>query len=1005
MNKRNRSNDEMNEFIKQLKSETVNPDYRKFLLSNLRRPQSNYKPQKKENVKRICVKNDDTDEVISDSQYKLFFESLEKYEKSYVLEGKINGAPVCVKYERERRFGGKLEPKGARKMRKDIGRVDGAAADQSPRLPHKQPPVKQLASDNRRNEILKKKPDLRNKGIIKESEVGISKSLRKRMDNLRSCKVSKNMTFVRKENIVTKHHSEPHDSQAELRRADKGKDVAKAHYVPDGGNQYQSPGPRDNVKSENQSKPAGQAQTIKRKEVLKGKNVVLSQHNLDTKKHVYLKPEPKHSSMTKNQVDRVNQVAPSEEEKEFQRKPNLPKVMGGKNVVTYHCVANKKAVRYRDNEPLYPKPSPKKKLEEHHHKDVDQTQPGKKYEAQSQRKLRKVVLGNHEIKVDDAASRNNAAQIENKLLSHKPCVRKNQVTKNFIDQARPKQSSRMTMKEIVIKLDDSDSDVEILGSASFYRAANQRSISSSKKSHKSMMEDDGIELLGKRSLQSVFRRQVMNVLRKPYDKQESKRLQKEFMAGTYVKFHSEVLKKLTTFRQKKGKCLALLRGFFFWVKLGRERPHPEKGGNKWSLPSPSQMVRKQEKFTGLENLRDHDAYNDFVLSGSRGAQLVNMEESHDVDMDYSHFILDILTLDKKFGPVKRRKETSNKVVGNDSDDDCYIEEAKNDPQYEMFLKNLKEHEKSYVFQFERAGSPWAIKYEREISLDEECDSEPERRLRSEIKHDYGLPNRMPHIENQCKHLLRSTSVEMNENLTPRKSKKEVKNLKLEAGKHATSEMVSDLDYLTFLQSSKFVDDYYVCTFGGGTIVYEKVDMENNQEKENSDDEHSSDVEILDASAFYKEGKSKPSVNASPEMMNGNIFRNLSGQTMQSSFRQELVAVLRKPYDKEEHKKLLQEVKIRKPEDRHMDLRGGRERSCATEKIGKSYMDRFPGLRKQLVKFQVDEPKCLNLLRGFFFWLQKFLQEESFEPWMDAECLAISPEVCHPGFSPKRRRKS
>lgn len=440
--------------------------------------------------------------------------------------------------------------------------------------------------------------------------------------------------------------------------------------------------------------------------------------------------------------------------------------------------------------------------------------------------------------------------------------------------------------------------------------------------------------------------------------------------------------------------------------MGREQPRPEKGGEKLRLLS--QMVRKQEKFVALENLVDHDLYRDVVLDREESARFVNelfkikrlMEKTHKMDTDYTYFLLTILTLDEKFGPVKKQEETSNHVIGNDNE--CYIEEE-NDPQYEVFLKNLKEHEKSYVFQFERDGSPGIIKYESEISFDEDCYSEPTRRLRSDIKQDYGLPSQMPRIENQHKHLMRSTSVEMNKKFTPRKSKKEVKNQKVEAEKHSTSEMVPDLDYHAFLRSSKFVDEYFFCTFGGGTVVFEKNDTENNQEKENSDDEDSSDVEVLDLAAFYKEGKSNPLVNASPKM-NEDIIQNFTGQTMQSRFRKELVAVLRKPYDKEEHNKLLQDIKIRKPEDRHMDLRGGRERSCSTAKVGKSYMDRFPGLRKQLLKFQDDGPKCLNLMRGFFFWLQKFLQEGSFEPWMDAECLAISPEVRHPGFSPNKRRK-
>ncbi|XP_073033156.1 uncharacterized protein [Primulina eburnea] len=434
--------------------------------------------------------------------------------------------------------GMKYKVQNQRKLRKLVHgsyeiKVDDAAstgaADQSPRLPNEQALVNQHASDNRRNEILKK-PDLRNKGIIKESEVGISKALSKRMHNLGSCKVSKNMTFVQKDNIVTDN---------------------------------QSPNPINNSESKKHSEPFSQAQSIKRKKVLKGKNVVLSDHDLDAEKHLYIKPDPNNNSATKYQVDLANQVVPGEEDKEVQSKRNLPKVMKEKNVATNDCVANLKAANYRDNEPLYPKPSPEKNLEEHQHEDVDQTQPGKKYKVQ--RKLRKVVRGSYEIKVDDADSRNDVAQTENKPLFHKPCQRKNQVTKNCADQAHPKQSHSMFMKEIVIT-DDSDSDVEILDSALFYRAGNRGSIVTSKKFHKSVLEDDDVKLPGRTSPRFDFRGQIMNVLQEPYDKQESKRLLEAFKAGSYVKFHSELVKILAARRQRKGKCLAILRGFFFWLE-------------------------------------------------------------------------------------------------------------------------------------------------------------------------------------------------------------------------------------------------------------------------------------------------------------------------------------------------------------------------------------------------------------------------------------------------------
>lgn len=567
--------DELNDFRKQLEVGTTEPDYEQFLLFTLSGVKG-YKPRKTGMVddEHICGENDDSDEA-SDHQYELFFESLNKYEKSYVLEGKIIDVSASAKYEGDSKFGRKRKPKCERKLSKDNGRVDGAA-DQSPRLPNEQAPVNQHASDNvnyRRNEISKKKPDLRNKGIIKDSDVGFSKALSKKMDNLGGCKLSKNMNVVQEDNIVTYSQSEPH-AQARLRKAGNEENVDKAHYVPDSesairisydGNRYQSPDPRNNSESKNKSEPVGQAQPIKREKGLKGKNVVLSKHKPDTENHLYLKPDPKHNSATKYQVVRANQVVQSEKDKEIQIKTNMPRVKGEKNVFTDDYVGNRRAVNYKDNGPLYPKPSPEKNLEEHQYEDADVTQPGKKHTVQRHRKLRKVAQGSHEIKVDDAAIRNDVAHIENKPLFHKPCPRKNQVTKNCIDQACPKPSHSMLMKERVIT-DDSDSDVEILDSASFYRAGNPGPFVTSKKFHKSMIEDNNIKLLGRTSPRFDFKKQVMIVLRKPYDKQESNRLREAFMAGSYVKFHPDLVKKLAAHRFEKGKCLAILRGFFFWLE-------------------------------------------------------------------------------------------------------------------------------------------------------------------------------------------------------------------------------------------------------------------------------------------------------------------------------------------------------------------------------------------------------------------------------------------------------
>ncbi|CAI9768177.1 unnamed protein product [Fraxinus pennsylvanica] len=106
------------------------------------------------------------------------------------------------------------------------------------------------------------------------------------------------------------------------------------------------------------------------------------------------------------------------------------------------------------------------------------------------------------------------------------------------------------------------------------------------------------------------------------------------------------------------------------------------------------------------------------------------------------------------------------------------------------------------------------------------------------------------------------------------------------------------------------------------------------------------------------------------------------------FRKELMCILRKPFDREEYNKLQNAVKIRKAAVRHRELRKGRDKECSTNKPGKSYLDLYPDFRKKLLKFHDDQPRCLNLLRGFFFWLQCLTREGAFKPWNDPKFLAV-----------------
>ncbi|KAK4429607.1 hypothetical protein Salat_1261300 [Sesamum alatum] len=119
-------------------------------------------------------------------------------------------------------------------------------------------------------------------------------------------------------------------------------------------------------------------------------------------------------------------------------------------------------------------------------------------------------------------------------------------------------------------LEEGEDDVEILDSAAFFEEGISSPFVASKKFRRSE-EEEGIQCLGRSSTYDEFRRQVLDVLRKPYDKEEYLEHQTRVRAGSYLDYHPDVGKKLKKYRYKRRKRLAILRGFFFWLQhLTRE---------------------------------------------------------------------------------------------------------------------------------------------------------------------------------------------------------------------------------------------------------------------------------------------------------------------------------------------------------------------------------------------------------------------------------------------------
>lgn len=249
------------------------------------------------------------------------------------------------------------------------------------------------------------------------------------------------------------------------------------------------------------------------------------------------------------------------------------------------------------------------------------------------------------------------------------------------------------------------------------------------------------------------------------------------------------------------------------------------------------------------------------------------------------------------------------------------------------------------------------------SSDKDC-TLPKRMLKSATKPKTEHFNQMRDV---CSDDSQSTSTEEMKKLTGKSLRYEFKREKEE------DIMQLDPDYHAMLKNSKIINGHFVFTVGDHEVVYEERNGESILENKEHDKESYSDVEILD-SAFYDVGES-------------NISNHMDS-SRQSEFRHKVITALRKPFDEVEYEKLWQDIELRKRVERHLDLRGGRDISYGKQKNGKSYLDYYPDLKRELLLVHHDKPKRLNLLRGFFLWLK---QPESFSPWLDDECLAIFQE--------------
>uniref|UniRef100_A0A9I9D4J2 Uncharacterized protein n=1 Tax=Cucumis melo TaxID=3656 RepID=A0A9I9D4J2_CUCME len=171
----------------------------------------------------------------------------------------------------------------------------------------------------------------------------------------------------------------------------------------------------------------------------------------------------------------------------------------------------------------------------------------------------------------------------------------------------------------------------------------------------------------------------------------------------------------------------------------------------------------------------------------------------------------------------------------------------------------------------------------------------------------------------------------------------------------------DEDYKTFLTDS-FYDDDHTLTYtpvDGRSIVYE-------------DGESISDSEVLmfetDPCKQNRRSFGRKYSCSTVDVDSGKCLQSL-GRRTGSNFRERLMKVLKSPYDERQYEFYLDEVSRRRPQVRHRELRSRVLKAYALDSYGKSYLHIHSELATKIQAVQYDRLRTLNLLRGFFYWLQ------------------------------------
>ncbi|GER49144.1 4-hydroxy-tetrahydrodipicolinate synthase [Striga asiatica] len=517
---------------------------------------------------------------------------------------------------------------------------------------------------------------------------------------------------------------------------------------------------------------------------------------------------------------------------------------------------------------------------------------------------------------------------------------------------------------------ETNTDLEVLDDA--WVRKNLSSFEPSMRFHKSMEEDTSF------GHTTGFRKKVVDALRKPFDKEELKMLRKAVIDGSYYFYYPDLERKVKRSRYKRGKCLNILRGFFFWIQnvsqAGSFKPWKdgqclavEPGSTEKYQPHTAAASRAHTICTPLFARRQRLATERCLL-----LSIFTIMARHFENLDM-------------LNDVKKLKAKSKHSADNNGLAELKrITEKKNtDPNYKQMLRLIMSRAESHEQPNTRNKF---IDYEKNKS-DPAWPNGSRNRLLwvPHGKHDSG---RRKH-RTKTKKLVEIDRAKENVNLVgyyldsvpfyqepDRKSSQrtKMKNTrqvisKSRKGKNVVGEDSEETKPLVRVKREK-LDCKCAHTVKPGKKDkagragklkqgqnghFSSLKAEECNVKARSSWKRKTGLEILDYTVPSKRFRKSIEENTN--------FGHIGGSTSASDeFREQVIGVLGKTFDNKELKRLRE-----------------------------AFEDGSQHKRR----------KSLNILRGFFFWLQHLTREGAFEPWKDSECLTVKPAT--PEKSPPSKR--